>query len=76
MRLFLLKGPSRVSIDQQRALNASNLKAALRKMEQRIGTEIERTGFFTGTLNISVQNGVIRTSKIGIEECEHFHVKA
>ena len=64
-----------MSIDLQRAQNASNLKLALRKMEHRIAAEMEHTGFFTGTLNISVQNGVIRTSKIGIEECEHFHVK-
>lgn len=64
-----------MSADQQRAFNASNLKLALRKMEQRIASEMERSGFFTGTLNISVQNGVIRTSKIGIEECEHFHAK-
>lgn len=65
-----------MSVDQQRAHNASNLKIALRKMEQRIMSEMDQMGFFTGTLNISVQNGVIRTSKIGIEECEHFHAKA
>ena len=38
--------------------------------------ELEQTGFFTGTLNISVQNGVIRTSKLAIEECENYHAKA
>lgn len=72
----MLRESTRVSVDQQRAQNVSNLQLALRKMEQRIVSEMEQIGFFTGTLNISVQNGVLRTSKIGIEECEHFHAKA
>lgn len=70
LRLFLFK--DRQPVDDR---NLKSLKHAIAKLEQRILDELQRTDFFTGTLTISVQNGTIRTGKVGIEECEHFGTK-
>ena len=66
-------GTNRLTLEEQRQANDTNLEAAFRKAKLRIAQELERTGFFTGTLSISVQNGVLRTSKIAVEECDNYH---
>jgi len=61
--------------ENQTEKNSENLTRALEKARLRFADELNRSEFFTGTLTVSVQNGIIRTSKIGIEECDNFVVK-
>ena len=60
--------------EEQRSQNKKNIKKILQDFESRMMAELERTGFFTGNLVVTVQNNTIRTRKLSVEDCEHFQL--
>jgi hypothetical protein len=57
----------------KRSNNSQFLADSLDKFKTKVldALKDDPSGFFTGHLQLSVQDGVIRTRKVALEECEH-----
>lgn len=62
-------------MSEKNSQNSQTIKKILREMEQRLQMELERSSFFSSNLTVTVQNGLIKTRKISIEDCEHFQAQ-
>lgn len=52
--------------------NAENVKQAAATIVSEVLDQLKRNDFFSTSLTITVQNGIVRTAKIGTETCTNF----
>jgi predicted nucleic acid-binding protein len=57
--------------DKQRS-NAENVKSAAQQVIEEVLSQLKRSDFFSTSLVITVQNGIVRTAKVGTEVCTNF----
>jgi len=57
--------------DKERS-NAESVKEAAKQITEEVLNQLKRSDFFSASLIITVQNGVVRTAKIGTEVCTNF----
>lgn len=57
--------------DKQQS-NVENVKQAANQIVEEVLGQLKRSDFFSTSLTVTVQNGVVRTAKIGTETCTNF----
>ncbi len=61
---------------EQKQSNAQNVKVAAQRIADEVMEMLKTCDFFTSTLTITAQGGVVRTAKVSSEECINFHAAA
>jgi len=52
--------------------NVEHVKQAAQSIINEVTDQLKRNEFFSTSLTITVQNGIVRTAKIGTETCTNF----
>jgi len=57
--------------DKERS-NVEHVKTAAQQIVDEVLNQLKRSDFFSTSLTVTVQNGIVRTAKIGTETCTNF----